>query len=168
MTDCNCHKKKNPKLVVSDKDYAPSAPEHKPENVDWRADYVQTDPVTEQTGEVTRTFKPGIHWHFPPPTGEKEVIVKPEYHLLPFDILANINTAFADGEIKHGRDDWRTFRGREKEEQYFNKIMRHLNAFMAGEHIDKESGIPHLWKAAADCIILCHIGRDDGKNNMDG
>ena len=56
------------------------------------------------------------------------------------------------GKKKHGDFGWKTCKNAKNE--YYDKVMRHLTAWGAGEIYDPESGNRHLDHALADLMIL--------------
>jgi hypothetical protein len=62
------------------------------------------------------------------------------------------------GINKYGKsEDWRTT----EPIRHFDALIRHVLAHMEGEYTDKESGLPHLYHAAAN--IMFEIERIEGK-----
>lgn len=57
-----------------------------------------------------------------------------------------------DGACKYGRANWRA--SGVLASTYYSAIQRHINAWMEGENLDPESGLPHLGHALACLAIL--------------
>ncbi len=79
--------------------------------------------------------------------------------LLPPIALQEIGRVLTFGAQKYGANNWR------KGINYTRLIaalMRHMNAYNAGEDIDSESGMSHL--AHAGCCIMFLIGLQDRKD----
>lgn len=71
---------------------------------------------------------------------------------------------FIEGALKYGRSNFRAVGVRAS--IYYDAFYRHINAFLAKEEIDLESGFPHLFKAiACQAVIvdayLCNKLNDD-------
>ena len=77
---------------------------------------------------------------------------KPMWHLLPFDALAYVVRVMSFGAGKYGPDNWRDLDA--PSDRYFSALMRHVAAWRAGEHLDPETGLPHLAHAATNAIFL--------------
>ena len=57
----------------------------------------------------------------------------------------------AYGAKKYGQNNWR---GGSEFMRYAGSIIRHATAFIRGETLDKESGLPHLAHCAYNCLII--------------
>lgn len=83
--------------------------------------------------------------------GRKDDAGKLRYWLIPHRALAALADVLTYGAEKYGAwnwlhvEDWR--------ERYYNALIRHVEAWRAGEWLDPESGKPHLAHAAA-CIFF--------------
>jgi hypothetical protein len=54
------------------------------------------------------------------------------------------------GIEKYGKsEDWRTT----PSVKHFDALLRHVYAYLSGEHLDEGSGLPHLWHAAANIMF---------------
>lgn len=83
--------------------------------------------------------------------------------LLPFESLAEVGKVLAFGAEKYGRYNWRS--GMEWT-RLVGAVLRHLFAWMRGEHLDPESGLSHLAHAACGLLFLLayeinQVGTDD-------
>lgn len=61
------------------------------------------------------------------------------------------------GLEKYGRDNWRS--GKDDPEFHRRTLAaakRHIAAFLKGNPIDDESGLPHLWHAVTDLSFIIH------------
>lgn len=83
--------------------------------------------------------------------------------LFPPEALIEIGKVLGHGAIKYGEHNWR---GGMKWGRLFAAAQRHLQAWLSGEDIDPDSGLPHL--AHAGCCIAfliayqkSGIGADD-------
>ncbi len=90
---------------------------------------------------------------------------KPQYHLLPNDVLQQVGQVLAFGAsgAKYGPHNWRKGMAWSR---MFDAAHRHIWAFWEGEDNDPESGLPHLAHAVTCLMFLCsyHLsetGEDD-------
>ncbi len=77
---------------------------------------------------------------------------KPMWDLLPLDALAQVVAVLTYGASKYGPHSW--LHVKDAEDRYFAALMRHLYAHRMGEHIDSETGLPHLAHAACNALFL--------------
>ena len=80
---------------------------------------------------------------------------KPDYSLLPPEVLRSIVAAFDHGVEKYARENY-LHSPPDGENHYYAKALRHLEDWRMGEHLDPETSIPHLAKAVANLMILEH------------
>lgn len=73
-------------------------------------------------------------------------------HLWPEMASVLGSLAFLDGALKYGKFNFRAIGVRAS--IYVDAARRHLNAWMEGEDIDPESGVPHLGHLLACAAIL--------------
>ena len=90
---------------------------------------------------------------------------KPQYHLLPNDVLQSVGAVLAFGASaeKYEAHNWRKGMAWSR---MFDAAQRHIWAFWEGEDNDPESGLPHLAHAVTCLMFLCsyHLsetGEDD-------
>lgn len=76
---------------------------------------------------------------------------KPQWHLMPFDVLVDCLAAFEHGARKYSPENWRNA---DDVDMYFSACMRHMIAWKQGEKIDPESGNYHIGHALACLLIL--------------
>ena len=76
---------------------------------------------------------------------------KPRADLLPAGCLMEVAEVMKFGAEKYGDHNWRhgTSRGR-----FVGAALRHVFAWMRGEDIDPESGLPHLAHAICSLMML--------------
>lgn len=80
---------------------------------------------------------------------------KPEPTLVYSELIEAIARVRRYGIEKHGTsEDWRST----PRVLHFDAMLRHVYAYMRGEDKDVESGLPHLWHAAAN--IMFEIVKD--------
>jgi hypothetical protein len=87
-------------------------------------------------------------------TNPKDIIAgaKVPLSLCPDTLIAAVAMSFVEGSLKYGRFNWRAAGARTS--VYLDAMQRHMKAYEGGEEIDPDSGLPHLWKAAACLAIL--------------
>ena len=76
---------------------------------------------------------------------------KPRFELLPPKPLAQIAEVYTFGATKYEDRNW------EKGIEYsrvYGAVMRHLNAYWAGQDLDEETALPHLAHAAFGLLAL--------------
>lgn len=88
---------------------------------------------------------------------------KPAFDLLPPRALADVSAVLGYGANKYAAHNWRkaTRWGR-----YSAAALRHVFAWLSGEDLDKESGLPHLAHATCCLLFLLElqstgVGEDD-------
>jgi hypothetical protein len=96
-------------------------------------------------------------------TGHKNDAGKPSPALIPTEALHAMATVHTHGAVKYGRDNWR---GGMPHTRLYDAIQRHLQAWLAGEDIDPDSGNPHLWHALTSLgmlvwMVACRPDLDD-------
>jgi len=65
--------------------------------------------------------------------------------------MLELGLAMMEGARKYGRHNYRAVGTRSS--VYYDAIMRHITAWWEGEDIDPDSGVHHLMKAAACCLV---------------
>lgn len=73
-------------------------------------------------------------------------------HLWPKTASVVGSLALTDGALKYGRSNWRV--AGVKATIYTDALERHMTAWLEGEDVDPDSGIPHLGHALACLAIL--------------
>jgi hypothetical protein len=79
---------------------------------------------------------------------------KTQFALVPPESLKEVADVFTFGAAKYGANNWRDDGGNTSHLRTYNSIQRHLNAWLASEDIDPESGMTHLAHAATQVMIL--------------
>ena len=92
--------------------------------------------------------------------GKKEEFLKsdkgkPEFDLLPIELLSDVNRVLVFGALKYGVNNWRKKEGF-KYSRCYNALLRHMFAWWNGEDNDKETGINHLSHAMCNLIFLMY------------
>lgn len=67
-------------------------------------------------------------------------------------VLGELGLAMLEGARKYGRHNFRHSGVRAS--VYYDAALRHLAAFWEGQNIDPDSGLPHVVKAIACCVVL--------------
>jgi len=100
------------------------------------------------------------------PTNPKDILGsdKLPLHLFPLTAVAYGSVAMLEGLLKYGRSNFRAIGVRAS--IYKDALDRHMNAWMEGEDIDPDSGLPHLAKALA-CIAILIEATEIGNLNDD-
>ena len=80
---------------------------------------------------------------------------KPRLDLVPMDATLAVACVFTYGAIKY--DDWNWAKGMRRG-RILAALMRHVAAYMMGEELDDESGLPHTWHMG--CCTLMLISAD--------
>lgn len=76
--------------------------------------------------------------------------------LVPAALIEAVARVRAYGVEKYGdAESWRDV----APERYLDALGRHYWALVAGEQVDQESGLPHLWHIACNVAFLIDLGR---------
>lgn len=88
------------------------------------------------------------------PTNPKDLIgsTKLPLHLWPETATVGGCIALLEGALKYGRSNWREAGVRAT--IYTDACKRHINAWLEGEEVAPDSGLPHLWHALACLAII--------------
>ena len=98
-----------------------------------------------------------------PEVGVKYDSSKPDWYIMPWDALEQVQrvldygarkytrTCLVDGKevVVSGADNWKNVEA----QRYFSAAIRHMVAHRAGEKLDTESGLPHLAHATT-CLLF--------------
>lgn len=87
--------------------------------------------------------------------GRKDDNEKLRYDLVPPHALAQITSVLTFGAKKYADDNWRKVP--DPERRYVAAAMRHIEAYRAGETLDKETGVSHLAHAACCLMFLLEV-----------
>ena len=83
---------------------------------------------------------------------------KLQYSLLPKDELEEIVKVLQYGATKYGRDNWKLCNDKNR---YIDALYRHLEAYRAGEMLDKDTNLHHLAHLACNAIFLLYFSKQD-------
>lgn len=92
---------------------------------------------------------------------------KVDLSFLPYESLTGPARVFEYGARKYARDNWR---GGMPYLRLWAALMRHLWAFLQGEELDEESGLPHIDHALCTLMMLkwMTVNRKDLDNRFKG
>ncbi|TXH11214.1 MAG: hypothetical protein E6R03_14605 [Hyphomicrobiaceae bacterium] len=90
-------------------------------------------------------------------TGLKFDSGKTQYHLMPPNALEEICKVLMFGAAKYSENNWRIVD--DANTRYYNAGMRHLQAWLQGEKLDQESGLPHLAHALCCFTFLLELDK---------
>lgn len=79
-------------------------------------------------------------------------IAKVPYSTVPSEVIAEVGLAMMEGALKYGRHNFRSAGVRAS--VYHDAAKRHLDQFWEGQDTDPDSGLSHLVKAIACCVVL--------------
>lgn len=78
--------------------------------------------------------------------------------LVPASLIRAVAEVRQYGTEKYGDpENWRQV----EPERYRDALYRHWLAYLSGEEVDKESGLPHLWHLACNAAFLIEMERND-------
>lgn len=102
----------------------------------------------------------------PPAIGPKYDEGKLQYSLIPPIATKALAEVLTFGAKKYAPNSWQNVPDAER--RYLDALMRHLEAYRAGEEIDPESGLSHLAHLLCNVSFLLHFQNEripDGKPN---
>lgn len=80
---------------------------------------------------------------------------KLRFDLLDQNFLDGLAAVLTFGAEKYSANSWQNIEN--AEERYYAALQRHLSAYRKGEQKDSESGINHLYHAAANIMFLAYF-----------
>jgi hypothetical protein len=95
---------------------------------------------------------------------------KPQYHLIPQDVLLDVVRVMNYGALKYdkGESPPNYLRGKGVEfSRLWDAAQRHLVAWYFGQELDIESGLPHLAHALASLFMLAALDRRPWSDKLD-
>lgn len=103
--------------------------------------------------------------------GERKNKGKPRWCLVDFDALEGMVRVLEEGANKYSDDNWKNGL---KTTDISESLMRHLFAYLSGEDLDEETGLPHHDHIMCNAMFLSYMQRfkpefdsrkkDDDKN----
>jgi hypothetical protein len=81
-----------------------------------------------------------------------QVALEVGYWDYPAPLIAELGLGMLEGALKYGRHNYRVIGVRAS--VYFDAAMRHIMQAKSGEHIDPDSGLPHITKAHTSLHVL--------------
>ena len=97
-------------------------------------------------------FESRIEAQRKPITGVKFDKDKPDWSLLPLDVMEEVVQVLTLGNTKYSRDNWKHLG--DAENRHFAAMMRHVSTWQSGDKLDKETGLSHLSHAMCNLIFL--------------
>jgi hypothetical protein len=85
---------------------------------------------------------------------------KPKLQLIPPHALNEAAKVFGFGAEKYAENNWRKDIDMYGWTRHYGSIQRHLNAWLACEDIDPDSGLPHIAHALTQLMILNQVIKD--------
>lgn len=87
-------------------------------------------------------------------TNPKDAVgtAKVPFSTIPAQVFGEVGLAMMEGALKYGRHNYRIAGVRAS--VYYDAALRHLTSFWEGQNIDPDSGLPHIVKAIACCVVL--------------
>lgn len=82
---------------------------------------------------------------------------KLRFDLLDQYFLDGLAAVLTFGAEKYSANSWQNIKN--AKERYYAALQRHLSAYRKGEQKDNESGINHLYHAAANIMFLAYFER---------
>lgn len=99
--------------------------------------------------EVDRVIKDN------PPEGQKHDGGKPNWSLMPWDALGEVQGVLDFGARKYGEHNWKHVLS--PRTRYLSAMLRHVIAYARGERNDPESGYHHLAHAVCCGLFVIHF-----------
>lgn len=90
----------------------------------------------------------------PDPVGRKDDGGKRRWDLAPFKAFDGVVDVITFGAKKYAPNNWRAV----EHDRYLAALLRHMSAFMQGEVIDPDSGLPHMSHIACNACFLSELG----------
>jgi hypothetical protein len=81
---------------------------------------------------------------------------KLRWSLVDFDALEDMVRVLEFGATKYSDDNWKQGL---KTTELFESLMRHMTAYMRGEDLDSESGLPHTGHILCNAMFLSYMHR---------
>lgn len=82
--------------------------------------------------------------------------------LIPPSLIIGVGEVLTYGAKKYAPNNWRYVT--HAKERYQGALMRHWYAYLAGEKLDEESGLPHLYHVATNIAFLIELEKEKPKS----
>lgn len=87
---------------------------------------------------------------------------KPDPSLIPSEFIMGVASVFSFGASKYGKHN---FRLGFEHSRALAAAIRHIYAILAGEEIDPESGLPHIYHAGCSLAMYDYMRNKHPKKN---
>ena len=121
--------------------------------------------TTEQYLRYSMEISSSI-FDIPVATGTKYDAGKLRYDLMVWPFVAGVTEVLTLGAKKYKDNNWKHVKGRRW--RYFGALMRHLLAWVAGEKLDKETSLSHLYHAGCCLAFLSWCDDNPSPEDMEG
>ena len=91
--------------------------------------------------------------------GVKHDSGKLRYWLMDRAAMAWTTAVLTYGAELYAPENWRKVN--DGDERYYSALIRHVEAWRAGERFDPDTGLPHLAHAACCCVFLLGVNEPD-------
>jgi hypothetical protein len=96
--------------------------------------------------------------------GVKDDESKLKYTLIPHEVVTALAKVFHYGATKYQPDNWKHI---EDKHRILDALWRHLIAYLSGEEIDQESGLPHIDHLLTNAAMLSYFHTNNKKEQHD-
>lgn len=79
---------------------------------------------------------------------------KIQFGLVEPSFIKGIAEVLTVGANKYEKDNWKLC---DDERRYIDALLRHINAYQAGEYLDAETGLSHLYHAGANLMFISYF-----------
>lgn len=91
---------------------------------------------------------------------------KPDWSLMPFEAVEEINKVLEFGAKKYAAHNWCEGPGF-KYTRVLNSLLRHVFAFLRGEDNDPESGLSHMAHAGCNVLFILYYIKHKNRYKLD-
>jgi hypothetical protein len=84
---------------------------------------------------------------------KKDDAGKPRVSLVEPEFILGVAEILTFGAKKYGKNNWQEAT-EDDQERYKDAMMRHMLAYISGECLDPESGLPHLYHVSCNAMFL--------------
>ena len=79
---------------------------------------------------------------------------KLRWSLLPLEPIMEVIKVLEFGAKKYAKDNWKKFTKQETDENCYDSMMRHIQAWRGGETHDVETGLPHMAHVMCNALFI--------------